>query len=100
MAEHLGHVQVEGLHAVGLLEGEVGIARGLADDIHRGTFTLSDLADVVDVLLVDEQAHALLTLVGNDLFAGERLVTNGQLGHVDLTATLLYKLGEAVEVAG
>ena len=67
VAEHLGHVEVEGLHAVTLLEREVGVACGLADHIQRSTLTLGDLADMFDMLLVDEQAHSLLTLVGDDL---------------------------------
>ena len=66
MAEHLCHIEVEGLHAIGLAEREVSIARGLAHHIKRSTLALGNLPHVVDVLLVDEQAHAFLTLVGND----------------------------------
>ena len=66
VSEHLCHVEVEGLHAVALHEAEVCVARGLADDIQRGTLALGYAAHMVDVLLVDEQSHALLTLVGND----------------------------------
>ena len=66
MTEHLGHIEVERLDAVALLEREVGIAGGLADHIQRGTLTLGNLAHMLDMLFVNEQAHALLTLVGND----------------------------------
>ena len=66
MAEHLCHIEIEGLHAIGLAEREVSIARGFTDYIKRSTLTLGNLPHVVDVLLVDEQAHAFLTLVGND----------------------------------
>ena len=67
MTEHLRHVKVERLHAVPLLEREVGIARRLADNIQRGTFALSNLLHMLYVLLVNEQSHALLALVGNNL---------------------------------
>ena len=98
MAEHLGDIQVEGLHTVALLEGEVGIARGLADDIHRSALALGNLLHVLDMLLVNEQTHALLTLVGYNLLRRECLVADRQLGHVYLTATLLNKFGEAVQM--
>ena len=68
MSEHLGHVEVERLDAVALHKREVCVAGGLANDIHRGAFALGNAAYVVDVLLVDEQSHALLALVGNYFF--------------------------------
>ena len=65
--EHLSHIQIKWLHAVALLEREVGIASGFPDYIQRGTLTLGNLTYMFDMLLVDEQAHTLLTLVGDDL---------------------------------
>ena len=53
---------------------------------------------MVDVLLVDEQAHALLTLVGDDFLRRKCLVADRQLSHVDFAAALLNKLRETVEV--
>ena len=100
VAEHLSHVEVERLHAVALHKAEVGIARSLTDDIQRGTLALSDLLHVLKVLFVDEQSHALLALVGDDLLGRECLVADRQLGHVDLATAVLDKLREAVEVAG
>ena len=100
MSEHLCHVEVEGFHAVTLFEGEVGITCRLTDDIHRGTLTLGNLLDMLDMFLVDEQAHTLLTLVGDNLFRGEGLVADRQLGHVNLTTALLYQFGETVQVTG
>ena len=98
MAEHLGHVKVEGLHAVALTEGEMGVASRLTDHIERSTLALGNLAHMVDVFFINEQAHAFLALIGNNLFAGERLVTDGQLRHINLTATLLDQFAEAVQV--
>ena len=100
MSEHLSHIHVEGLHSVGLAEREVGVARRLAYHIERSTLALGYLAHTVDVLLVDEQSHALLTLVGDDLLGREGLVADGQLRHVYLAATLLDKLGETVQMSG
>ena len=54
---------------------------------------------MVDVLLVDEQSHALLALVCYYLLCRERLVAYRQLCHVNLSAALLYKFRQAVEVS-
>ena len=77
MSEHLCHIQIEGLHTVALHEREVCITCRLTHHIQRSTFTFSDAAHMVDMLLVDEQSHALLTLVGDNLFGRKRLVTDG-----------------------
>ena len=100
MTEHLGHVEVERLHAVALPEAEVGVARGAAHHIQRGTLTLGDALHMVEMLLVNEQSHALLALVGDNFLGAQGLVADRQLGHVYLAATLLHQFGEAVQVAG
>ena len=100
VAEHLCYVEVERLHTVALAEREVGVASGLADHVERSTLTLSNAAYVLNVLFVDEQSHALLTLVGNDFLGAERLVTDGQLRHVNLAAALLDQFRQTVQVAG
>ena len=66
MAEHLSHVEVERLDAVALLETEVGIAGGLTDHIQWGTLALGNLAYMLDMLFVNEQAHTFLTLIGDN----------------------------------
>ena len=76
----------------------MGVASCLAYYIQRSTLALCDAAHVVDVLLVDEQAHTLLALVGNDFLCRESLVADRQLSHVNLAATFLNKLRETVEV--
>ena len=100
MTKHLSNIQVERLHAVALLEREVGIAGSLTDHVQRGTLTFGNLTDVLNVFLVDKQTHALLTLVGNDFLRRKRLVANRQLGHVNLATTLLNELRQAVQVTG
>ncbi len=100
MTEHLRNVEVERTHAVALLEREVRIASGLAHHIHRGTLALGDAAHLLDVLLVDEQSHALLALVGYYLLGAQCLVADGQLCHVDASATFLHQFRETVQVAG
>ena len=60
MTEHLRHVQVEWLNTIALYKCEMGIACGLTNNIHRCTFTLCNLLHVVEMFLVNEQAHALL----------------------------------------
>ncbi len=64
MAEHLRYVKVKRLHTVALHKAEVCVSCGFAHHIHRGTLALGYLAHVLYVLLVDEQTHALLALVG------------------------------------
>ena len=76
MTEHLRHIEVEGLHTIGLHEREMGVAGGLAHHIQRGALALGYLAHMLDMLLVDEQAHTFLTLIGDDLLGGECLVAN------------------------
>ena len=63
MTEHLCHVEVERLYTIALTEREVGIARRLAHHIQRCALALSNAAHMVDVFLIDEKSHALLTLV-------------------------------------
>ena len=99
MAEHLCHIEVEGALAVALYKREVCVASGFAHHIHRGALALGNLTHVFDVLLLYEQAHALLALVGNDFLGRECGVANGQLGHVDLSTALLNQLAQAVNVA-
>ena len=67
MTKHLSHIQIERLHTVALLEREVGIASGFTYYIQWSTLTLSNLTYMLDMLLVDEQAHTLLTLVSDNL---------------------------------
>ena len=69
VTEHLRHIQVERTHTITLLKSKVCVTRRFAHHIQRCTFTFSNLAHVFNVLLVNEQAHALLTLVGNDFLA-------------------------------
>ena len=96
--EHLCYVEVEGFYAVALTEREVCVAGSLAYNIQRGTFTFGNLTYIVYMLLVDEQSHALLTLVGDNLLCRECLVADGQLGHIYLAATLLDELRQTVYV--
>ena len=92
MAEHLCHVEVEGSAAVSLLEGEVCVAGRFAHHIHRGPFALRDAAYVVEVLLLDEEAHAFLALVGYDFFGREGGVAHGELAHVNQAAAFFHQL--------
>ena len=55
---------------------------------------------MLDGRFVDEQSHALLTLVGNDFLGTQGLVTDGQFVHVNQSTTLFYQLAEAVHVSG
>ncbi len=100
MTEHLRHIEVEGLLAVALNEAEVGVTCGVTDNIERCALAGCNLLHAVEVLLVDEQTHALLTLVGDNLLGRERLVADRQFGHVNLTTAVLDQLRQAVEVTG
>ena len=69
VAKHLCHIEVERTDTVTLLKSKVCVTRRFAHHIQRRTFTLSNLTHVFDMFLVNEQTHALLTLVGNDFLA-------------------------------
>ena len=99
MAKHLRHIKVERLSAVGLFEGEVGITRSLAHHIKRCPFALGNLPYAFDVLFVDKQAHTFLALVGDNLFGRECFVANGQLVHVNFSATFFHKFTKAIQVS-
>ena len=92
MAEHLRHVEVERLHAIALHKREVGVASGLSHHIERRALALGYFAHTLHVLVLDEQAHALLALVGYDFLCRQRLVADRQLRHVYLAATVFHKL--------
>ena len=76
----------------------MGIASSLTNDIQRSTLALSNLTYMFYMFLVDEQSHTLLTLIGDYLFSRKGLVTDRQLGHINLAAALLNKLRQAIEV--
>ena len=92
VTKHLSYVEVEWLHAVALLEREVGIASSLTNDIQWSTLALGNLTYMFNVLLVNQQAHTFLTLVGDNLLRAQSLVTDRQLSHINLTAALLNEL--------
>ena len=100
MTEHLSYVEVEWLHAVSLLEAEVSVASSLTHHVHRSTLTVGNLLNLADIFLVDEQAHALLALVGDDFLGAQGLVADRQLVHLDFATAVLYQLGETVQVTG
>ena len=68
------------------------VARGLAYHIHRGALALGNLLYVLNGLLLNQQTHALLALVGDNLFGREGFVADGQLAHVNQSAALLNQL--------
>ena len=100
MTEHLSYIEVEWLYAVSLLEAEVSIACSLTNYVHWSTLTVGNLLNLADILLVDEQAHALLALVGDDFLGAQSLVADRQLRHVDFATALFYQLRETVQVTG
>ena len=99
VSEHLRHIQVERFHTIALHEREMGIARRLTHHIHRCTFTFSNLPHLLNMLFVDEQAHTLLTLIGDNLFRAKCLVADGQFGHIYFTATFFHQFRQAVEMS-
>ena len=78
----------------------MGVTGGLTHHIQRCALTLGDGLDVIQMPLVDEQSHALLALVGDDFLGTERLVTNRQLGHINLSAAVFHEFRQTVQVTG
>ena len=82
MSEHIGNIEVEGTHSVALFKGKVSIASSFTNNIQRSTLALGNLANVVEMLFLNEQSHTLLTFVGYNFFARQSLVTNWQFRHI------------------
>ena len=100
VTKHLCYVEIEGTHTVFLLESEVSITSGFTHHIERCALAFSNFAHLVDVFFFDEEAHALLALVGNDFFGRESGVSDGECAHVDSTATFFYEFRKTVDVSG
>ena len=98
-AEEVGDSQVDGSLAFLADETQALVASHLAHLVIRGALTLGGLLDDVLVLLVDQEAHALLRLVTDDLLVGQGRVANGQVVDVHHAARVLDEFAEAVEVA-
>ena len=99
VTKHLCYVEVEGAHAVFLLKSEVSIASGFTHHIERCALTFGNFAHLVDIFFFDEEAHALLTLVGNDFFGREGGISDGECAHVDGTATFFHEFRKTVDVS-
>ena len=50
---------------------------------HRSAFAFGYLTYVFDGFFLNQQTHALLTLIGYDFFGRHSLVTDRQLAHVE-----------------
>ena len=96
--DHVIQTEVDRLVTVGTLEDELHVARRLTHHVHRRTLTVGDTFDQIDILILHQEAHALLALVADDLLVGQGRVTDRQLVHIDLTTRRLHQLGEAVQV--
>ena len=99
VAKHLSHIEVERTLPIPLLEGEMGISCRFSDYIKRGALPFCNLADMLDVLLVDEESHAFLAFVGDDFLSRKGRVADRKFRHINESATLFYKFGEAVHVS-
>ena len=92
VAKHLGNIQVKRFHTISLTETEMGITSRFTYYIQRSTFAFSDFSNMFTVLFIDEQTHSFLAFVGNNLFAGQGLVSDRQSGHVNFSTTFFYQL--------
>ena len=99
MSEHVGQSQVDGLHAVGLYEGEAHVVGGLTDHVERRTFALGNLAAEVDGFALDEEAHTLLRLVAGNLLGAQGGVAHRQFVHPDHTTRGVDEFRQAVDVS-
>ena len=99
LAEHILQFQVDRLLARFVVDkSKLHVARRLADHIERRTFTLGNAAQFVDILLFDDESHALLRLVADDLLRAEGRIADRQVLHVDPPAGRLDQLAETVQV--
>ncbi len=80
-------------------EHETVVAGGLAHNVHRGALAPGHTLHIGYVSGVNYQAHALLALVAHNLLGREGLVAHGKGIEVDMSAGLLDKLRESVEMS-
>ena len=100
LAEHVFELQVDRLLARAVVdEGELHVARRLADHVERRPLAFGDTPQLVYVLLIDDEPHAFLRLVADDLLRAERRVADRQLVHVDPAARRLDELAQTVQVS-
>ena len=98
VSKHLAYFQVKWAYPISLFEGKVGISCGFTHHIEWCTLTLCYLAHMIDMMFIDEQSHALLTLVGNDFLSRQSVVAYGELIHVDESSTVLHQLTQTVDM--
>ena len=98
MTEHIGKSEVDRLDAISLFECEAHIVGCLTNHEEWATLALGNLPYALDVLLLDEEAHTLLALVARNLLCAQSWVTDRELIHIDLTASGIDELREAVDM--
>ena len=96
--EHLAYCQIERTDTISLLESKAMVACGFTHHIHWSALTLGNLADMFQCFFLDEQAHALLALVGDNFLRRKGFITNRQLTHIYQTTTIFHQFAEAVNM--
>ena len=76
------------------------IAGCFTDYVHRSAFAFGNLTYMFNGFFFNQQTHTFLTLVSDDFFSRQSLVTDRQLAHVNHSATFFHKFGQAVYVSG
>ena len=71
IAEHIFQAEVDRAGAVALSKDKPHVARSLAHDVHRCALPFGDAPHAGGILVLNQQAHALLALVANNLACGE-----------------------------
>ena len=99
LTEHIFQLNVDRLHAIGLLKDKLHIVGRLTNHIHRRTLTIGDTFHASHILLFHQEAHTLLAFVTDDFLGRKGRVADRQLAHVNVSTSSLYQFGEAVEVA-
>ena len=98
MTEHVGKSEVDRLDAICLFECEAHVVGCLTNHEEWAALALGNLPYALDVLLLDEEAHTLLALVARNLLCAQSWVTDRELVHIDLTASGIDELREAVDM--
>ena len=77
LAEQVRQVQVDRVLPF-ILKNETHVAGNLTHFIHGCTFPVGDFFHQFHILLFNDQSHALLRLIADDLLGRQRRVANGQ----------------------
>ena len=98
-AEHILHGEIYRFYSVFLFKDKTHVSGSFSYDIHRCTFTVCDLSNMIDVFFTDKHSHAFLTFVSDNFFCRKSRVTYRQFVHLDFTTCRFYQFRQGIQMS-